>query len=68
MLEDAGLIEQREGRLELTPRGIRAMGAKALGRPVPQSFMKDRPGRHATRTTRVSVTTRPYAAQAVRMG
>jgi uncharacterized protein with von Willebrand factor type A (vWA) domain len=30
MLEDAGLIEQREGRLELTPRGLRAVGRHAL--------------------------------------
>jgi uncharacterized protein with von Willebrand factor type A (vWA) domain len=29
-LEDAGLIEQREGRLELTPRGLRKIGDNAL--------------------------------------
>ncbi|MDH4144454.1 MAG: hypothetical protein OEY23_04705 [Acidimicrobiia bacterium] len=30
MLEEAGLIENREGRLELTPRGIRRIGQNAL--------------------------------------
>ena len=45
MLEEAGLIEQREGRLELTPRGIRAIGQKALGELF-RKLMKDRSGRH----------------------
>ena len=45
MLEEAGLIEQREGRLELTPRGIRAIGQKALG-DLFRKMMKDRAGRH----------------------
>jgi uncharacterized protein with von Willebrand factor type A (vWA) domain len=45
MLEDAGLIEQREGRLELTPRGIRAIGNKALG-DLFRKLMKDRSGKH----------------------
>ena len=45
MLEDAGLIEQREGRLELTPRGVRAIGQKALG-DLFRKLMKDRAGRH----------------------
>src|SRR6266511_2144317 len=35
MLEEAGLIEQREGRLELTPKGIRAIGQQALGAAHP---------------------------------
>ena len=30
MLEEAGLIENREGRYELTPRGIRKIGSNAL--------------------------------------
>ena len=30
MLEDAGLIENKEGRFELTPRGIRRIGQNAL--------------------------------------
>jgi uncharacterized protein with von Willebrand factor type A (vWA) domain len=45
MLEDAGLIEQREGRLELTPRAIRAIGRKALA-DIYRKLMKDRAGRH----------------------
>jgi uncharacterized protein with von Willebrand factor type A (vWA) domain len=45
MLEDAGLIEQREGRLELTPKGIRAIGNKALG-DLYRKLLKDRAGRH----------------------
>jgi uncharacterized protein with von Willebrand factor type A (vWA) domain len=45
MLQEAGLIETREGRLELTPRGLRAVGRRAL----PDLFArlaKDRLGRH----------------------
>ena len=30
MLEDAGLIKNKEGRLELTPKGLRAIGSNAL--------------------------------------
>ena len=45
MLEDAGLIEQREGRLELTPRAIRAIGNQALS-DLYRKLMKDRAGRH----------------------
>ena len=41
MLEEAGLIEQREGRLELTPKGIRAIGNKALG-DLYRKLLKDR--------------------------
>jgi uncharacterized protein with von Willebrand factor type A (vWA) domain len=45
MLEDAGLIEQREGRLELTPRAIRAIGNQALS-DLYRKLLKDRTGRH----------------------
>ncbi len=45
LLEDAGLIEQREGRLELTPRGIRALGQRAL-RELFERLLEDRVGRH----------------------
>ena len=48
MLTDAGLIENREGRLELTPRGLRAIGRNALG-DLFQRLEKDRVGRHAGR-------------------
>ncbi len=50
MLEEAGLIEQREGRLELTPRGIRAIGQKALG-DLFRKLMKDRGGKHEVERT-----------------
>ncbi len=45
MLTDAGLVEQREGRLELTPKGMRRLGQNALA----QLFAKldrDQLGRH----------------------
>jgi uncharacterized protein with von Willebrand factor type A (vWA) domain len=45
MLEEAGLIEQREGRYELTPRALRKIGQKALG-DLFQNLSKDRLGRH----------------------
>ena len=46
MLEEAGLIETREGRLELTPRGLRAIGQNTL-RDLFGRLAKDRLGRHA---------------------
>jgi uncharacterized protein with von Willebrand factor type A (vWA) domain len=45
MLEDAGLIEQREGRMELTPRGLRRIGTNAL-RDLFARLAKDRLGTH----------------------
>jgi uncharacterized protein with von Willebrand factor type A (vWA) domain len=45
MLEEAGLIEQREGRMELTPRAIRAIGQKALS-DLYRKLFQDRGGRH----------------------
>ena len=45
ILEEAGLIEQREGRYELTPRAMRAIGQKALG-DLFRKLLKDRAGRH----------------------
>ncbi len=44
-LQQAGLIDQREGRLELTPRGLRAIGQKALS-DLFSRLVKDRMGRH----------------------
>ena len=46
MLEDAGLIENREGRLELTPRGIRKIGQNSLA-DLFSKIMRDSAGRHA---------------------
>ncbi|MGA1361481.1 MAG: VWA domain-containing protein [Ilumatobacteraceae bacterium] len=45
MLEDAGLVNRREGRLELTPRGLRAIGNNSL-RELFSNLSKDRFGQH----------------------
>ena len=45
MLEDAGLIEHREGRYELTPKGIRRIGQNALAELFTR-LTKDAAGRH----------------------
>jgi uncharacterized protein with von Willebrand factor type A (vWA) domain len=45
MLKDAGLIEQKEGRLELTPKGLRKIGANAL-RDLFDKLAKDKLGQH----------------------
>ena len=42
-LEEAGLIEQREGRMELTPKGIRRIGQRALG-DLFKRLLQDRAG------------------------
>ncbi|MFQ5556401.1 MAG: hypothetical protein ACE5GB_02680 [Acidimicrobiales bacterium] len=46
MLEEAGLIENREGRYELTPRAIRKIGQGAL-RDLFKRLSADRIGSHA---------------------
>jgi len=45
MLTEAGLIDQREGRLELTPRGLRKIGSNAL-RDLFGQLQKDALGQH----------------------
>ncbi len=45
MLTEAGLIEQKEGRLELTPAGLRRLGANALSELF-GTLEKDRLGGH----------------------
>jgi uncharacterized protein with von Willebrand factor type A (vWA) domain len=45
MLTEAGLIEQKEGRLELTPKGLRAIGSNAL-RDLFSKLTKDQVGQH----------------------
>ncbi len=45
ILEDAGYIRRKDGRLELTPRGIRKIGQKALHEIFSQ-LRKDRLGGH----------------------
>jgi uncharacterized protein with von Willebrand factor type A (vWA) domain len=44
-LTEAGLMDQKEGRLELTPRGLRKIGQNALS-DLFSRLIKDRMGRH----------------------
>jgi len=50
MLEEAGLIEQKEGRLELTPAGIRKIGKNALN-DLFQKLARDKMGKHEIERT-----------------
>jgi uncharacterized protein with von Willebrand factor type A (vWA) domain len=50
MLEEAGLIENREGRMELTPKGIRRIGQNALS-DLFKKLRMDQVGRHALEKT-----------------
>ena len=63
MLEDAGLIENKEGRLELTPKGLRKIGQNALG-DLFKKLTKDRMGKHQVDPLGVgherSYETKPY--------
>ncbi len=45
LLHEAGLVEQREGRLELTPKGVRRIGRNALA-DLFSRLSPDRPGGH----------------------
>ena len=46
MLEESGLIQQKEGRLELTPKGLRKIGNNSL-RDLFTKLAKDKNGQHA---------------------
>jgi uncharacterized protein with von Willebrand factor type A (vWA) domain len=63
MLEDAGLIEHREGRYELTPKGLRKVGANALD-DLFEKLSKDRLGNHPQHHTGIgherAYETKPY--------
>ncbi len=50
LLEEAGLIEQREGRLELTPKGIRRIGQNALSELFAR-LRRDMAGQHEIERT-----------------
>ncbi len=52
ILEEAGLIDQREGRYELTPKGVRALGQQALG-DLFRKMMQNKAGRHEVERTGV---------------
>ena len=62
-LADAGLIDQREGRYELTPAGMRRIGQQALADLFGQ-LTKDRVGNHRTTWSGTGhdreETTKPY--------
>jgi len=45
ILEDQGLVQNREGRLELTPRGLRRLGQQALGELF-KKLSPDKLGQH----------------------
>ena len=47
-LEEAGLVTRRDGRLEVTPKGARTMGERALVR-VFERLRRDREGTHEAR-------------------
>jgi uncharacterized protein with von Willebrand factor type A (vWA) domain len=49
-LEEAGLIENKEGRFELTPRGIRRVGQNALN-DLFRKLADDKMGRHELQKT-----------------
>ncbi len=63
MLERAGLIEQKDGRLELTPKGLRRVGANALDELF-SKLAKDKLGRHEMVRTGIgqerTYDTKPY--------
>jgi len=48
-LEQAGLVTRRDGRLEVTPRGARTMGERALVK-VFEELRRDREGTHESRS------------------
>jgi uncharacterized protein with von Willebrand factor type A (vWA) domain len=50
LLEEAGLIETKEGRYELTPRGIRRIGQNALS-DLFKRLAKDKLGKHELERT-----------------
>ncbi len=62
-LQEAGLIEQRGGEAELTPKGVRRLGQRALGDLFAQ-LRKDRLGDHRATYTGAGhdreETTKPY--------
>jgi uncharacterized protein with von Willebrand factor type A (vWA) domain len=63
LLEDAGLIENKDGRLEMTPRAIRRLGQQALA-DLFRKLRHDRPGGHELAQTGVGherdYSTKPY--------
>jgi uncharacterized protein with von Willebrand factor type A (vWA) domain len=63
MLEEAGLIEQKEGRFQLTPAGIRRIGKNALA-DLFEKLAYDKVGKHEIERTGIgherAYETKPY--------
>ncbi|MEP6476822.1 MAG: hypothetical protein ABJC60_06085 [Actinomycetota bacterium] len=63
LLEKAGLVQRSHGRLEVTPRGARKLGERALGQ-VFEELRRDREGTHLARdpggTAEPTGATRPW--------
>ncbi len=63
MMEEQGLIQNKEGRLELTPRGLRRLGQQALG-DLFKKLANESVGRHETSHTGIgherNYDTKPY--------
>ncbi|MGF1596257.1 MAG: VWA domain-containing protein [Acidimicrobiales bacterium] len=63
MMEEQGLIQTKEGRLELTPRGLRRLGQQALG-DLFSKLSPDRVGKHDTQQSGIgherNFETKPY--------
>jgi uncharacterized protein with von Willebrand factor type A (vWA) domain len=63
LLEKAGLVQRRRGRLEVTPRGARKLGERALTQ-VFEELRRDREGTHVARdpggTAEPTGATRPW--------
>ncbi|MCP3909662.1 MAG: hypothetical protein GY713_01795 [Actinomycetia bacterium] len=63
MLEEAGLIENKEGKLELTPKGMRKIGQNALDELF-RKLAQDKIGKHQLERTGIGVereySTKPY--------
>ena len=66
MLEDAGLVQRRNGRLEVTPRGARKMGERALTRVFERLAARPRGHPRGARPGRSGRAHRPDAPVALR--
>ncbi len=66
LLADAGYLAPREGKLKLSPKGVRTIGQLAL-RDIYQGLLKDRSGGHAT-DHRGTIQLRPEETRPYRFG
>ncbi len=66
LLVNAGYLTQREGRMRLSPKGVRKIGQLAL-RDIYQGLLRDRTGAHQT-DHRGAVQLRPEETKAYRHG